>query len=167
MSWIADDLLEQAGHLLTVDPGKPKQANLRRAVSAAYYALFHLLGGDAGEHLLRGSYEFRHRLVRAFEHGEMKLACKALCDPNVLGRHFPGVTIPPDLLLVARTFINLQEERHRADYDVTAKFERHDARRLVDAARDAFVAWRRARRTDEAYLFVVLLLGWKTLKGRG
>lgn len=45
MSWIADGLLEQAEHLLDVDPRKPKQASLRRAMSAAYYSLFHLLGG--------------------------------------------------------------------------------------------------------------------------
>ena len=37
------DLIEQAEHLVYLDPGKPKQANLRRAVSAAYYALFHYL----------------------------------------------------------------------------------------------------------------------------
>jgi uncharacterized protein (UPF0332 family) len=36
-----DDLLAQAEHLARVDKKKPKQANLRRAVSAAYYALFH------------------------------------------------------------------------------------------------------------------------------
>lgn len=39
----ADDLLEQAYHLANLDSGEPKQASLRRAVSTAYYALFHLL----------------------------------------------------------------------------------------------------------------------------
>jgi hypothetical protein len=37
------DLLEQAGNLARLDPTRPKQVNLRRAVSSAYYALFHLL----------------------------------------------------------------------------------------------------------------------------
>jgi hypothetical protein len=37
----ADDLLQQARQLAQIDPRRPKQANLRRAVSAAYYALFH------------------------------------------------------------------------------------------------------------------------------
>jgi hypothetical protein len=35
------DLLEQAEHLAQLDPTRPKQANLRRAVSSAYYALIH------------------------------------------------------------------------------------------------------------------------------
>ncbi len=38
----ADDLLEQAYHLASLETGDPKQSSLRRAVSTAYYALFHL-----------------------------------------------------------------------------------------------------------------------------
>ena len=41
------DLLQQAFHLATIDAKKPKQANLRRAVSSAYYAVFHLLIDEA------------------------------------------------------------------------------------------------------------------------
>lgn len=37
-----DDLLEQAVHLARREPGRPRQASLRRAISTAYYALFHL-----------------------------------------------------------------------------------------------------------------------------
>ena len=42
-----EDLLEQANHLARREPKRPKQASLRRAVSTAYYALFHLLIGQA------------------------------------------------------------------------------------------------------------------------
>ena len=38
-----DDLLEQAIDLAMKETGEPKQAGLRRAVSTAYYALFHFL----------------------------------------------------------------------------------------------------------------------------
>lgn len=38
-----DDLLRQAERLAKLDPKRPRQANLRRAVSSAYYALFHFL----------------------------------------------------------------------------------------------------------------------------
>jgi hypothetical protein len=41
------DLLDQAERLATLDPRRPKQVNLRRAVSAVYYALFHLLTSEA------------------------------------------------------------------------------------------------------------------------
>jgi hypothetical protein len=40
---IAEDLLRQADHLATYEGSNPSQASLRRAVSTAYYALFHLL----------------------------------------------------------------------------------------------------------------------------
>ena len=41
------DLLDQAVSLAKLDAKKPKQANLRRAVSSTYYALFHLLVDEA------------------------------------------------------------------------------------------------------------------------
>ena len=41
------DLLKQARHLATKEPRRPSQASLRRAVSAAYYALFHRLVDEA------------------------------------------------------------------------------------------------------------------------
>src|SRR5467141_3575239 len=43
----ADDLLEQARHLANRERKNPRQASLRRAVSTAYYALFHLLIHEA------------------------------------------------------------------------------------------------------------------------
>jgi uncharacterized protein (UPF0332 family) len=44
---LAIDLLNQAKELSLLDSKKPKQANLRRSVSTAYYALFHLLIDEA------------------------------------------------------------------------------------------------------------------------
>ena len=42
-----NDLLEQAWHLAKREKRKPRQASLRRAVSTAYYALFHHLIHEA------------------------------------------------------------------------------------------------------------------------
>ena len=36
-----DDLIGLAKTIADLDPKKPRQANLRRAVSTAYYAVFH------------------------------------------------------------------------------------------------------------------------------
>jgi hypothetical protein len=45
-----DDLIEHAIFLSDVNsPGDPKQVHLRRAISAAYYALFHLLTTEAAQ----------------------------------------------------------------------------------------------------------------------
>jgi len=49
------DLLAQARLLATKEPRRPKDASLRRAVSTAYYALFHLLTDEASRFLISGS----------------------------------------------------------------------------------------------------------------
>jgi hypothetical protein len=68
-----DDLLEQAYDLANKEPINPKQASLRRAVSTAYYALFHLLIDEA---VSKWAVERqRSILARTFEHGKMKGIC--------------------------------------------------------------------------------------------
>ncbi len=42
-----EDLFAQAEMLALVDSRKPKQVNLRRAISAAYYGVFHYLVDEA------------------------------------------------------------------------------------------------------------------------
>ena len=46
---LANDLPAQAKHLASRERGRPRQASLRRAASAAYYALFHLLIREASQ----------------------------------------------------------------------------------------------------------------------
>ena len=48
---LADELLDQAIYLASIRPGQPNEASLRRAVSAAYYALFHLLTAAAASNM--------------------------------------------------------------------------------------------------------------------
>lgn len=72
-----DDLLEQARYLATKEPNRPRQASLRRAMSAAYYALFHLLVADGARALASGNVTgLRPRIGRAFAHREMKEVCQ-------------------------------------------------------------------------------------------
>jgi hypothetical protein len=68
----ADQLLEQARHLANREKTRPRQASLRRAVSTAYYALFHLLISEATSNWKRADQ--RHALARAFDHGKMRSA---------------------------------------------------------------------------------------------
>jgi hypothetical protein len=60
----AEHLLEQAEHLAKRERNRPRQASLRRAVSTAYYALFHLLIHEATQNWKRAAQ--RHLLARAF-----------------------------------------------------------------------------------------------------
>jgi uncharacterized protein (UPF0332 family) len=70
----ADDLLELAQHLANLEPTNPRQACLRRSVSTAYYALFHLLIAEATSNWKHT--ELRSELGRLFGHGKMKSASK-------------------------------------------------------------------------------------------
>jgi hypothetical protein len=75
------DLLDQAAHLATQEIKKPKQASLRRSVSAAYYALFHLLIDEGARRLSPTRPDGLRVLVRrAYGHGEMRNVCRRFVD---------------------------------------------------------------------------------------
>src|SRR5581483_108862 len=66
---LPDELLAAAPKLLE---GAPTQAAVRRSISTAYYALFHLLIQDACANWARP--EHRVQLARVFEHKQMNAA---------------------------------------------------------------------------------------------
>jgi hypothetical protein len=105
-----DDLLHQAIQLVHKEPKNPKQASLRRAVSTAYYALFHLLISESVSNWNRAN--LRTALGRAFDHNVMKAASKRILDT----RQFPFTGETPRVVaalkIVAEAFAQLQEKRH-------------------------------------------------------
>ncbi len=122
-----EDLLKQAQHLARWDPKRPKQASLRRAVSAAYYALFHLLIAETVLNWKRPKE--RNTLARMFDHGMMKKACERKL--SILNAYFktepthgPQSQSAKRLHRVADTFIKMQQHRHAADYDSAIKWTR-------------------------------------------
>jgi hypothetical protein len=120
------DLLRQARSLAYHEPKKPKQASLRRAVSTAYYCLFHLLTAEAAVRLISGANRNALRGVvrRAFEHNLMKEACIEIRKPNGgrLATGLDGIAVPARLRNVAQAFVQLQSARHEADYDTLRTF---------------------------------------------
>lgn len=165
---IHHDLLDQAEHLATKEPRRPRQASLRRAVSSAYYALFHLLV-DRGARALSPTQPpaLRQRVGRAFTHVEMKNVCKQFAQGAAENLEIAtgALIVPPlepQLARVAKAFLILQEERHRADYDLSVPFERIEVRQKIDLVREAFADWQAVRRSDNAQVFLAALL----LQGR-
>jgi len=75
-----NDLIAVARALVPQGPGRPRQAFLRRAISTAYYALFHALA-RAGAESLVGSQKAVHgdeawvRVCCALDHKQAKQAC--------------------------------------------------------------------------------------------
>lgn len=160
---LAHDLLEQAQHLATLDPHRPRRVNLRRAVSAAYYGLFHLLSGEAAA-LYANEFGLVARICRTHNHGEMKRVSSLLASdklPKGVQPPSGGYTAPPDLKTVANAFVRLQQARHEADYDLTRIFRRHETLALVQLARQAFVAWERVKKSDDSRIYLACFLLWK------
>jgi len=157
-----DDLLEQAKHLANREKKRPRQASLRRAVSTAYYALFHLLVHEATLNWKRVNQ--RALLARFFEHGKMKAASHdqrgeintylktkpAPCPELDCARH---------LHRVADTFFWAQQQRHTADYDNSTTWTRTDVMTLIDLVDSAFRSWHQIRDEAAAQAYLISLLG--------
>lgn len=160
------DLLVQARHLATKDKGRPLQASLRRAISAAYYALFHLLTSESASAVTSGgSKELRERVQRTFDHGTMREVCKNISDgktPRFLEQIIAPV--PPEIVKVSQAFVDLQTARHAADYDMSSPHDRLTALENITQAEAAFAAWASVRNTEEARAFLTALLLSKQLK---
>src|SRR4051812_32142660 len=63
--------------------GQPRNADLRRATSAAYYALFHHIVLGATEHLLPTcSEDDRYRFARHYQHFGVRQVCDWVVGPK-------------------------------------------------------------------------------------
>lgn len=138
------DLIAHAERLAAASKRKPHQADLRRAVSAAYYALFHAVAGAAADTLIGTSKQHRasvtwSRVYRSLEHGFAKSQC--LAKP-------PTSQVPATLIDVADAFVQLQELRHEADYDPNASFLRKDVEAHIRQADTAILNFDRALVSD-------------------
>ena len=155
---LAQDLLQQAYHLATWEGPKPSQASLRRAVSTAYCALFHMLIKQASLRW-QGSLEAKTGLERGFAHGLMKNVSRQFGKPTWEDWHGSLQTVPQALRKVAQAFVVLQEERHTADYDNHLQWSPSDVQASLNRARSAFQDWESVRADSMAgnYLLAMLL----------
>ena len=121
------DLMEAARALTESGRGRPTQARLRRAVSTAYYAMFHCLAASAADLFIgRTRGPAWHRAYRALEHGRARSACRQ-------GQTMPE--FPVEVRNFARAFILLQIERQQADYALdTDAYQKSDVLGYIASA---------------------------------
>lgn len=161
--------MEQAEHLASLNPKRPRQADLRRAISAAYYALFHFLIAEATQQLMprRDHATLRHVLGRAFQHGEMRSACENVQQREPAGslrRAVVGSELSGALRGVAAAFVELQKSRHEADYNTAGAVTLTEASACIRAARDAIATWATLRGSTEARAFLLALMAHDRLR---
>lgn len=152
-----DDLIAHAIFLSQLDlPDDPKQVDLRRAVSAAYYGLFHLLTTEAAQNWRHQSQ--RNRFARMFDHGRMK-TCSSKASSRPLPTDPVEVLIATDLKLVADSFVTLQQARHAADYDNSKVWSRTQVYETIVQAQDAMTAGMAIREKEIAQNYLFDLMG--------
>jgi len=155
------NLIQVARQLGEFGSGRPNQASLRRAVSTAYYAMFHCLAHSAADYLVGASPSKRspeawEQVYRALEHNAVKKACE--------NRKFKK--FPLEIQDFGENFVTLQNNRHAADYrpripfgpDIT--FHRSAVLRSTDVAEKSIELFHSAPKKDRVafVIFVILKL---------
>lgn len=112
------DLLSSAEILVSSNRNRPSQVNLRRATSAAYYAMFHCAARCCANSFIGGNGSARSNsawkeVYRSLDHNGLKTACK---NTHILQR------FSTDIQDFASLIITMQGKRHEADYDPFSRF---------------------------------------------
>ena len=102
-------------------------------------------------------------------HGVMLKAARCFGSgslPPGLSAHLGSSGPTLELRRVAESFTVLQEQRHRADYELNTRFFRQDVVALVRRAELAMRNWRAVSGQPASDLFLVSLLTWDRLRKR-
>ena len=134
--------------------GRPRQAELRRAVSTAYYALFHTLA-RCGADLVAGSTK-QHRsqrawrqAYRALDHGETRKRCTQKTRLT---------EFPTEIQVFADAFVRLQRLRHWADYDPLSIFHRSLVLQWIEEVDNSISGFNSVARAERKAFAVYVLL---------
>ena len=147
------DLIATARDLVGSGRGRPRQTNLRRAVSTAYYALFHCLAACCADTLVGGSGANRdadawRQAYRALQHRQARQRSESATH-----RSFPS-----EVARFATLFADMQDRRHAADYDPYTRFSKASVVQSIDATDDAITEFLKAPAKDRRAFAVYALL---------
>lgn len=147
------DLLTNAQVLLSSAGGRPTEVSLRRATSAAYYALFHCVARECADLLIGGANSSRSKpawrqVYRALEHNFAKSQC---ADKGVIHR------FPKPIEDFANHFVAMQEKRHKADYDPFHRIYKSEVAVDIALTKQAMEQFKRTPKRDrQAFCALVL-----------
>ena len=163
----AADLVAHARRLITeygsFGAAASSDVELRRALSSAYYGLFHRLTTAGSMPFAAYGDTLRLQVARAFSHSAMRKVCDAYVRSPT--RPFPASLqhlnpAAPDqrLSAIAETFAQLQEGRHAADYDLSTVITAQYAAELVRLAETALADFDAIQSLPETTTFLAALL---------
>lgn len=154
----ANDLLELSREMANLRPDKAHQPSLRRALSTAYYALFHLLISDAVSSC--SEPQLRAALSRMFDHGPMRQASDRKASELSEQRSPEGSEgrVKYHLYNVAETFRQAHHNRNEADYNLVREWQHNEVSLLIEEVADAFNSWNEIRGEQAARDYLISML---------
>jgi hypothetical protein len=156
-------LFEQADKLIAIQVGPPRQVDIRRAISAAYYATFHATITAAVDQFVGVTNRdtSRYGLVyRSVSHSWLRDLCKEVqkqTPSNKFKPYAPSNGFGSNINAFAAAVAELQEKRHAADYDVMIRMNKSDAALAISTARAALRRFNKASKARRVAFLSVLL----------
>jgi hypothetical protein len=139
-----EHLFEQAEKLIARPPaGAPRQVDVRRAISSAYYGVFHATLTAAADQFVgvtKRSTSQYGLVYRSVDHKWLRILCEEVKKPTLPAKFIPYA--PADgfgrhIAAFAAAALELQEKRHNADYDPLIRIKTSDAQLAIQTARAA------------------------------
>jgi uncharacterized protein (UPF0332 family) len=152
-----EHLFEQADALAAGQ--EARQADLRRAISAAYYGLFHFTLTAATDLVVGadGRSSARYSLVyRSVDHSRLRTLCSQLSGTKPQNLPLPSIGLG-SIADFARIAGHLYELRNLADYDPSRNFTSDEAKLAISDARQA-ITWFQGGTKEQQEAFLTLLL---------
>lgn len=148
------DLLASANDLVQAGRGRPRQSNLGKAISCAYYAMFHCLAESNANLLVGGRSANRsdrawNQAYRALQHG----LTAGRCRNQQYMRRFPK-----SIRDFAEMFVVMQNDRHAVDYDPSDRRYKSEVMQAIAVAQEHIDLFRSASASDRKAFAVFVLL---------
>ena len=154
MNWrnLMDIARQLAGQTQPPPLGRPRQEQLKRAISTAYYAMFHALCRSNADVLVGAGNDGAGRL--AWTRTYRTLAHRQASNRLTQARQI----MPPQARRFAATFATLLEQRHEADYNPHSMFYREGVIEMLEAADSATLEFLRMPRSQRRAVAALVLM---------
>ena len=142
----------------------PSAGQRRRAVSTAYYAVFHTLLQAAADRFIGPprSADASYKIIyRGFNHGRMRAVCEALAARQLsqaLRLQLARTTASQAVRDFAALFVYLQNARNGADYDPAWDEQWSECIDLVDRAKAALALFSTITPNDKTDMLALMLI---------
>ncbi|MEI8396000.1 MAG: hypothetical protein WCF85_14770 [Rhodospirillaceae bacterium] len=159
-----EHLLELAEKLIAPPPkGPPRQVYLRRAISSAYYGIFHAVLAAAADEFVGKVHQGtkRYALVyRKIDHKGFIDLCQEVTKSKPSDKYASKMSFAAfgsDIQAFATDAIRLQKRRHEADYDPLVRFKTSHCLDTITEARRALNRFKKANEAERKEFLTLLL----------